>query len=357
MAGEKSQQPFVEVKLEDTPISARVRTIEIEDNDRLIDKATLVLDDAPGAATSTIREGQRVLVDLGWGDEHAVLFEGLVTRSSTADQPGGVRQTTVVAYDLSYPLNRSEARTRAFTTGTLSTIIDDVLRAYPLPVGQIRLEADPGFTEERPLRQVNKTDWQFLQDLAAEYGARCFVEYNEERSRFYFISESFLLQGDALGAFNYCPGVSKLIQFSYQRVASAAAPQRSATTTDPVTGAVVPPAPPTATPPETTPTPAPPSASTPDALRPQQAALGAPSDAQLPERAARRDPTRILGFFGEGTAVGTIKLRAKGKVTINGIAPWAAGDWYVRKVVHAYTRDRASSTDRSTFYSRFVVTR
>lgn len=352
-----SQQPFVQVLLENRPITDRVRSVEVEDNDRLIDKVTVVLDDTPTEASSTVREGQRVQVALGWGTEHTVLFEGLTTRSGTQDQPSSTRQTTIVAYDMSYLLNQTVRPSRDFTSGTLSTIVDQLLVDYPLPVGQIKLEPDPSFTEQRRLRQVNKTDWQFLQDLALEFGARCFVEYNEGRSRFYFVSESVLLQGDALGKFNYCAGVSKLIQFSYQRVASAAAPQRSATTTDPVTGAIIPPLPGTPTPPETAPTAAPPTVSSPDAQRRQQDTLGAASNPNLPEQTARRDPTRILGFFGEGLAVGNVNLRAKGKLTIDGIAPWAAGDWYIRKVVHTYTRERASSTDRSTYYSRFVVTR
>ena len=45
----------------------------------------------------------------------------------------------------------------------------------------------------------------------------------------------------------------------------------------------------------------------------------------------------MLGLRGEGRAVGTVLLRAKGKVTILGLAQWAEGDWYVSKAVHTWS--------------------
>jgi hypothetical protein len=76
----------------------------------------------------------------------------------------------------------------------------------------------------------------------------------------------------------------------------------------------------------------------------------------------KADPTRILGYSGHGTAIGTVKLRAKGKVTIKGIAPWAEGDWYVHQVNHIFTRinvidAKKKKRDRSTFQSKLYVTR
>ena len=70
----------------------------------------------------------------------------------------------------------------------------------------------------------------------------------------------------------------------------------------------------------------------------------------------------MLGFYGAGVARGTIMLRAKGKVTIKGISPWAEGNWYVHKVNHIYTRiavtDKAlKKQDRSTYQTKFSATR
>jgi hypothetical protein len=60
---------------------------------------------------------------------------------------------------------------------------------------------------------------------------------------------------------------------------------------------------------------------------------------------------------GHGVATGTVKLRAKSLVTIQGVAPWAEGDWYVTKVNHVYTRERINNRTRSSYYTKFTATR
>jgi hypothetical protein len=75
------------------------------------------------------------------------------------------------------------------------------------------------------------------------------------------------------------------------------------------------------------------------------AAAGPVSDPVRAAQAVLPDQTRILGLLGKGRAVGSINLRAKGKVTVNGLAPWASGDWYVHKVVHMW---RAGESARAT---------
>ena len=57
----------------------------------------------------------------------------------------------------------------------------------------------------------------------------------------------------------------------------------------------------------------------------------------------------VMAGHGDGLAVGTIKLRAKGKVEIAGVANWAEGDWYVRQVTHIIADQN--------YLTRFVVTR
>jgi hypothetical protein len=87
---------------------------------------------------------------------------------------------------------------------------------------------------------------------------------------------------------------------------------------------------------------------------------GAPSDPDLADWTIKQDPTRALGLVGRGIAVGSVNLRAKCKLSIEGIAPWAAGDWYVRRVNHRVTRGSGLDEHRQpkgTFHTRFVVTR
>jgi len=360
-----ARQAYIDVKVEGTSIAARVHTVEIEDNDRLIDKATIVLDDPAGDGANVFIEGQKVTVDMGWMEEYATLFEGQIKNPENQTSGGSGHQNKIVAFDLSDLLMRGQPKTRNLT-GKLSAILALILGDYSAITADpanIKPDPDKEFTAP-PLRQVNRLDWQFIQDQAEQFGARAFVEYNNGKSQFYWVSEKQLLSGDPMGQLHYCPGFSELIEFKYQRVASGASARQGATTVDPKTGdALIAPTPPAApsetlTGPVTSPT------STPDDQRPVNTAVGLPSDPDPTQQARPADPTRTLGLYGQGTAVGNINIRAKGKVTIKGIADWAEGDWYVRKATHVYTRKAtqngkldAKGQGPSTYHTKFVVTR
>jgi hypothetical protein len=239
-------------------------------------------------------------------------------------------------------------------------------------------DPDPQFTGDPPLRQHGQTDLQFLQWLGWRYGHRAFVEFNEGKSQFYFVSNHRLLTGDPMGALQWCHGLRQLRQFHYDRVAARAVRQRVATVPDPRSGASTPAAGQVAPPvqpvePDTR------HAATLGRLDPAERAryesgstaapsatpaapvpvAGLPSDPRLATAVTTWDPTRALGLSGAGTAVGTIMLRAKGKVTIEGVAPWAEGDWYVSKAVHTWrdTTTAAAQKHTASYETTFAVTR
>jgi hypothetical protein len=87
-------------------------------------------------------------------------------------------------------------------------------------------------------------------------------------------------------------------------------------------------------------------------------------DAEVADPAAAKakvipDPTRKLGFRGKGVSSGTVKLRAKSRVTISGVAPWAEGAWYVTKVNHVYRRQFVGPrlSRHTSYVTNFQVTR
>lgn len=373
---------YIQVKVATMEFTSNVKSVEVEDNARLIDKVTLVLEDPNACIAHIPQEDQTIQVDMGWMNEHQVMFEGKVT-SVNVQTGTETEQVTVVAYDCAYLMMQSGPKTRDHH-GTLKSILTTIVGEYSIQIGKIEPNPDPEFRDEegQRLRQQNKKDWEFIQDLAYEYGAVAFVEYNDNKSKFYFLTLQSLKDGDAMGSLTYCRGYSELIEFSYQRIAGGAAVTRTATTADPGTGAPTQPV----TPPPATPEPparADPDTSTrlaatsptaaaqydqamttaaaagnqPASQRPRAPVPGSPSDPRLPERVSRPDPTRILGYIGNGTAIGTVKLRAKGKVKILGLAPWAEGEWYVQKVTHRYTRTSEKDSARNTYRSQFVVTR
>ena len=372
------EQPYLDVAWQDANgITASVLSVEVEDNDRLIDKATIVLGDPHGSAPA-FAQGQKVKITMGWGSERAVLFSGVVQDNPAAAPAGGMATTTVVAYDLSCLMHREEHDTHH--TGTLSAVVRRIVGAYPDLAQAVHVDCDPDpeFTGDPQLRQHNLTDLRFLQWLAWRYGHRAFVEFNEDKNQFYFVSNRRLMADKALGTLQYCRGLRQLIEFRYNRVASRAARQRIAVAPDPATGDAAPtPGPPPGAiePPTVSPARAntlgcvdpaeraryeagaTAAASTPPPTPTPVPVVGLPSDPRLAEAVTALDPTQVLGLSGTGRAVGSVKIRAKGKVTIEGIATWAEGDWYVAKAVHTW-RDTSVRQARSASYeTSFTVTR
>lgn len=383
---------FADVKLEKSSMEGDVVSIEVEDNDQWVDRATIVVDDPHGKYQQAACEGMHLTVDLGW-EKHAVIFEGLVTKADSVSSSKGKRQTEIVACDLSYLMDlRREPKGEDFK-GSLGLILEELL-ARPeykgkIQVGSIEIEKDedekePTYTTRNPLRlKAGQSDWNLIQKVAKLYDARAFVEYNDGSSRFYWVPVVKLLESQTLGSLNYCPGHGKLLEFKFQRFARKASEASAQSVIDPATGKV-----------ESTPSAAPKEADPPPLANPEvqaqlqklgpgqaerynnalELAAGSefqpkdmrptggrkPGASKLAGLQEKRGDNRAfkLGLRGQGTCVGNIQLRAKGNVSIFGIDPLFEGGWYLRKVRHFYTRVRdAEGKNRSTFSSKFEVTR
>ena len=369
------RSPFKNVRLQGIDITANVRSIEVEDNDRLIDKAVVVLNDPRGTAAEAPREGNTLLVDVGWGDSHAVLFEGEVTQVANQDAGCDPKQVTLTALDFSYRL-----RKRPFSAtnheGALSAILRSIVTrdaATGVAVGQIEPDPDPTFTAEAPLRQSTQNDWDFIVELARRYNCRTFVEYNGGASTFYVIPVARLITGDPLGTLTAGGMAGRILRFGYDRTGSRAATREASSTHDPVTGDVAstPVPPPPTEPPHTPGTVATdrggdtlPSALSvageatdlPQSQRPEGRRTGLPSDPARAATEAVQDPTNTLGFTARGTCVGTVFLRAKGSVEVTGISGWGVGRWYVRKVKHVL-RTNYGGGMRPGYTDEFELTR
>jgi phage protein D len=357
-----AKTPFLNVKLEGQkdPLDPLVRAVTIEDNDRLVDEANLTFDDPDGNGANLFAPDKTLTVDLGWDGEHAVLFEGVIVDRHPVAGANGKRSLSVVARDLSHRMSQ-EVKASEFEPALLESIVRKVATRnnWTGDLAKITCDPNPQLTEKNELtKQVNETDYHYLQRLADRYGARAFVEYNDGKSRFYFISNRSLLESEPLGRLEYCRGLNSLIEFKYSSVAARSAKQYVANAVDPVSGEVKTAQGDAATAPPTAPlagaAPVAPAAPTP--------AVGQPSDPDLANRVVVTDPTRVLGLRGEGRAVGTIALRAKGKVTIIGLAQWAEGDWYVSKATHTWSDTRTpddvkADRKRASYETKFTATR
>jgi hypothetical protein len=371
----ESQQPYKRVHLQGIDISANVRSAEVEDNDRLIDRAVVVLNDPNGTGSEAPREGNTLLVDLGWGENHAVLFEGEITQIANAAAGCDPKQLTITALDLSYRIRRRPFRA-THHIGSLSSILRTIVTREPntgIAVGQIEPAPDPEFTEAAPLRQTTQNDWDFILLLARRYACRAFVEYNGGASKFYFIPIARLVEGEAMGTLTATGMAGRITRFSYERAASSAAPRSETATIDPITGdTVTVPAPPPAAEPAHTPSEtvaeaggsaldsalgvAAEATETPSSHRPEGFRPGSPSSSTRAETDAAQDPTLALGFTARGACVGTVMLRAKGAVDVAGISGWGTGRWYVRKVKHT-VRTLSGGGMSPGYTSEFELTR
>lgn len=368
-------RPFKQVFLKGIDISANVRSIEVEDHDRLIDKAVVVLNDPRGTASEALREGNTLVVDMGWGGSHAVLFEGEITTVANQEAGCDPKQVTLTALDLSYRM-RKRPFVATHHVGTLSAILQRIVTREAttgVAVGQIEPSPNPEFTEDAPLRQSTHNDWDFIVELARRYNCRAFVEYNAGVSKFYFIPVARLLSGDALGTLTAGGMAGRILRFGYERSASRAAPRLESVAVDPVGGDTV-----------ATPMPAAPaepahapsdSASQaggdaldsalavaaeateqPQSQRPEGLVTGLPSDPARTAAESAQDPTQALGFIARGACVGTVMLRAKGQVDVAGISGWGVGRWYVKRVKHVL-RTSAGGGMTPGYSSEFELTR
>ena len=229
--------PFLSVKFDGQALDPLVRAVTVEDNDRLVDEATLTFDDPDGKGADLFAAGQDA-------DRRARLGRASTPSSSRASSSTGTRSraptakrsVTVVARDLSHRMSQKPV-TGEFKPGTLETVVREVATRnnWTGDLATITCDPNPQLTEHNDLKQVNETDYHYLQRLAERYGARAFVEYNDGKSRFYFVSNRSLLEAKPLGRLEYCRGLNKLIEFKYSSVAARSAKQYVATAVDPVT--------------------------------------------------------------------------------------------------------------------------
>ena len=362
-------------------VSSPLQSVDVEDHDRLTDKATIVLDDNTGLLADASFEGLEIRVALGWQAEKETIFEGEVTGARVVAHPGGQR-VELTALDFTFRMTRRAFTPEDWLPGErLSEVLKRIANRSDYGTKDKQIEpVDDVKRDERRLRgRPNVNEWEFVLDQAQKQGCLAFVEFDgTDTSYFSFVPLQSVARSKPLGTLRYCRGIGELVEFAYERISSGALPARATSSLDPVTGKPV-----QQTAPPSPPRPQVPPPATrrvrdlgPGARQAIEALteLGAAADAQLEQPAERvagqpaaseqdaatgvtPDPTRVLGYLGHGVATGTTKLRAKSMVSIFGIAPWAAGDWYVTKVNHVYTRERVNNRTRSSYFSKFTATR
>jgi len=355
-----------------------IRELIVDDHDRLVDEVRVTVDDAFGLASYGIVSGDKVVVKLGFDEDFTKVFEGEVQKVTGA--MGGDAEsspTVIVAHDPSVVLCKKEDTVEAQENDTLSVFVSRIAREAGLTAQKVSCDPDPTFTAPNLPRSLGQNHFQFLQSLALKWGCRCFVEVIDDRPQFCFISVEQLLRAEPMGSMQLCHSWGDIREFKYERVAALAARRLVSASVDPVSGETVvadsgPVAPQTAAIAGVTASLAsaePGIAARADALAPSRTGTASPaespvtaqpgtSDATAVEAEVVNDPTRVSGLLGEVRAAGHVAIRAKGRVVLTGISPWAEGDWWVRRVQHVYTQQKQQRDAlASTYECELEVTR
>ncbi len=177
MAG-NTKSPVINAYWMDRRIEG-VLSVEVEDHDQLIDKATIVLEDGGRLAPTACYPEEKVVIEMGWDGQSAVLFEGLVVEGGGEHVQSG-SQAKMVAYDYSVRMHRTRVNHKIAKGAKLSAVVKEIASKpeYKFKAEDIHIDLDDDPEFKRDMSEPNTTDLQFLQKLALQFQCRTFVEYN-----------------------------------------------------------------------------------------------------------------------------------------------------------------------------------
>jgi hypothetical protein len=366
------------VKVDDEELSDQVLRLELDERDSLADLVTLTFGDSHLILADLLVEGQPIAIDLGWTDEHAVVFRGIVTGIRGHYPSGGLPSVEVEAVDSLVNLSLRH-KTRRWTEAP-AQIVNAIALENHLTPGTVDLAEPagdlPGSAAAPPAQppleqQVEETDLAFLHRLAREYDCKVFVDHTDANDTLNFTATSKLLGEDPLEralVFN-----ASLQSFAPSFDLFATDPEERLVTTDPSTAARVQlsrklidgreglwfPDPDRiarlgdgvgrvatlaarAAPRHYTVT---------DTWRRPPRLAGAPSRPSSDQAGTFGDPSRRLGQIGRGRTAGNIWLRPRKRVKIEGYGGRWSGVWYLARTRHLLDLPRRS------FATSFVCTR
>lgn len=210
--------PFYQVKVEGQDITPWINSVTAVEDDKQADSVTITIQDPRMIYSDGLIEGCTVEVDMGYAepDQHALLVRTIITKVEQTYPENGVPTLTLKGEDKSILMGLEEKK-KVWKGMTVSQIVKKVAQPYFQDHVRAELSPDP-MIRSKPISQDGKTDLAFLQDLAQQYHAKCFVELDETGTEvLYFMPERRIVtlrRADTL-VFSYRSGPnSNLISFS-----------------------------------------------------------------------------------------------------------------------------------------------
>lgn len=361
---------FASVKIEGEEMSDLLEWLVVEESDSQADLATLTFGDNYQVLSDILHEGLSVEIDLGYEDAHALLFRGAIVGIQSIFPNRGQATVEIQAIDSLVQLNY-QPRTKRWWNTTISQIVRDIAIANNLLPGDIEPTEDALIEESRPRQQVAETDLAFLHQLAQDYDCKLYVDHRPGPDTLNFVSTQSLIAAEPIE--HTLAANENLVEFIATYDTFATAPEMRLVATDPETGDRI----------EISQVLASGSDAqwTPDAERIAQTGAGAARLTRLLALAASKrsrlqdfwrlpprivgaparptddlsgtlgDASRRLGQSGRGRAAGSIWLRPRRRVLIQGYSGRWSGDWYLARVRHEM------NLSQNSYISSFVCTR
>ena len=352
-APDDRDHPVASVKVEDQELVDYVVRVQLEESDSRADVVRVTFADGNLVMCDVLHEGQKVEIDMGRSDEHALVFRGVATSVTATFPRVGSPFVELVAQD-SLILLALRPQTKRWGGTNVSSIVRRIALANSLVAGSISPGDDTAFPEERPAQQVAETDLAFLQRLARAYDSKLFVDHSGPVDSLNMVSTQSLLDADPLQQtliFN-----STLVDFRVGFDAWAADPEEHLVTTDPDSGDRVTVDETLFRPDDITWTPDPTRiAQMGDGAARVTALVGASAGARAQMRNYQRVPPRLAGaaarpasehgrvhgdrlrhrgHTGRGRASGSIWIRPRARVQVLGYGGRWSGTWYLSRVRH-----------------------
>lgn len=348
---------FFKITVEGVDISDFVDSLQVDESDSRCNMASLTLGDSNLVLSDLLCEGLSIEIDLGYCDAHTVIFRGLITDLQANFPSRGQPVVSINAMDSLISLG-FEPQTQNWGGRNISDVVRKIALKNHFSPGMIEAgvgTTDPNSESTNPLRQVEKTDLEFLLELAREYDAKLYIEHRGPVDTLNFVATQRLLDAEPIEeplVFN-----ANLDTFSVSIESSMAAAEMRLVTTDPETGDRIVIEENLVGPNDATWVPDPeriaqtgPGAARLTALATRVVAkqqmirdywqrpprvVGAPARPESDRSRTLGDRARRLGQSGRGQARGSFWLRPYRRVQVEGCGGrWSGNSWYLSQVTH-----------------------
>lgn len=344
-------------------LSQDLTSLLIEEDSGKPDQLTVTMSDPFKVLSHALQEGMEVEVDLGFADDHSIIFRGRIYRTEGDFPTDAVPTHKISAYDKSMQMGLRR-RNRRWSDVTLSKVIERIAGDYFGSDFEVNLFGDPNFSGNG-IRQQDETDLAFLHRLAATYGFEMFVVSDDHTDTLHCDAQYYIMSGEpeVIAYYGRCDVPQYLRTFQATSNLSDIQLPRTLSGIDYETGAAA----------ELTTADILPAGNQDDRFLdenltefrqryPEQAEqltglIGAAGDLQqtlrkelgsterqvtptfvsqqdLSEIARNQFSTRLLGMRGSGTLPGNQRIRAQSNIGIYDVGGRFSGVWYLSQVRH-----------------------